>query len=116
MNGMPMRVTITVLALAIVVCVLLAVATVGHVNIVVIAGALAVVVAAAATLVVAVRRSYRSQRVLQATVNGVARAIAAFENGRLVARNEQFMELLRIPSELGRIGTPAARLEQDAAG
>jgi signal transduction histidine kinase len=46
----------------------------------------------------------------------VARGIAAFEKGRLVARNEQFMELLRIPAELGGIGTAAARLEKDGAG
>jgi signal transduction histidine kinase len=81
-----------------------------------IAGMLAIFAAAAGTLVMAVRRGYRSQRVLQATVNGVARGIAAFEKGRLVARNEQFMELLRIPAELGGIGTPAARLEQIGAG
>jgi signal transduction histidine kinase len=76
---------------------------------------LAILAAGASALFVTVRRGYRSQRVLQATVNGVARGIAAFEKGRLVARNDQFMELLRIPAELGGIGTPAARLEKDGA-
>ncbi len=136
----PRRVTATVLALSLAASVLLLGAIAGYLHItaagmarsqdqylhtadvintarsviVLVGGALATLVAAAGTLFAAVRRSYRSQRVLQATVNGVTRGIAAFEKGRLVARNERFMDLLHIPSELGKIGTPAVRLEQTA--
>jgi signal transduction histidine kinase/CheY-like chemotaxis protein len=75
-------------------------------------GALLVLLGAAAILFEAFRRSKRAHTVLQATVNGVTRGVAAFENGQLVAWNDRIFELLRIPPTLARIGTSISRLEQ----
>ncbi|HKT20416.1 MAG TPA: ATP-binding protein [Stellaceae bacterium] len=77
-----------------------------------IGGALAMFTIAAIALLVVLRHWYRSRSVLEATVNGIAQGLAAFQKGRLVAWNERFIELLRIPPELAKIGTPMARFEQ----
>jgi hypothetical protein len=84
--------------------------------IVAIGGVLAIWVATGGMVIAAVRRTSRSQRGLQATVNTGARGIAAFEKGRLVARNKQFLELLRVAPEFGEIGLPAAQLGQAESG
>jgi signal transduction histidine kinase/CheY-like chemotaxis protein len=83
----------------------------------VIAGALAIFVPAALALLFILRRSHRSRSVLRATVNGVAQGVAAFQKGRLVAWNDRFVELLRIPAGLAEVGTPMSRFEEtDSAG
>ena len=81
----------------------------------VIGGALAMFMIAAIALLVVLRRWYRSRSILQATVSGIAQGVAAFQKGRLVAWNERFIELLRIPADLARPGTPMARFEQAAS-
>ena len=75
-------------------------------------GMLLVLVASAGMLLFAFRRSYRSQSVLQATINGLTRGVAAFENGRLVAWNGRFVEIFGIPSDKAKVGTPLAQFEQ----
>ena len=82
----------------------------------IIAGALAMIVPAALALLFVLRRSHRSRSVLRATVNGIAQGVAAFQKGRLIAWNEQFVELLGIPAGLAEPGTPMSRFEETDRG
>src|SRR5579864_324613 len=80
------------------------------------AGALAILLASGAALFFGLRRSYRMRRVLQATVNGTSRAIAAFEKERLVAWNKRFVDLLGKKGSLAAVGTSTRELETAESG
>ena len=83
----------------------------------IVGGAVAILMAAALILFFATRRSDRAQNVLQATINGVTRGLVAFENGGLVAWNDRFFDLLRLPRDLAKKGTSMSRFEAvDTAG
>jgi signal transduction histidine kinase/CHASE3 domain sensor protein len=72
-------------------------------------GTLLVLAISAGMLFSAFRQSDRSQSVLQATINGITRGIAAFEKDRLVAWNDRFVALFGVPADLAKIGTPMSR-------
>jgi len=82
----------------------------------VVGGTILILAISAGALFSAFQRRDRSQSVLQATINSIARGIAAFERDRLVAWNDRFVSLLDIPAELAKTGTPIARFETGILG